>query len=97
MCRIVGAISYLLDMIQTRSTDENGIARLPLHQAVMGDPTQRDLRHRQAGFIRCRFDDFQCLEVVLVPVAWKNSKIGHESTKSKGITVSYNSAKEIDR
>ena len=56
-------------MLNTRRTDKDGISVLPLHQAVVRDPAERDLCERQAVLLHDRLKRRQRLEVGLVPVA----------------------------
>ena len=64
-----GGETYLLDVIQAGRADDDRVAVLALHQAVVRDPAERDLRHRQVVLLRDGLDLGQRVEVGLVPVA----------------------------
>lgn len=58
----------LLDMLQARRPNDNGIAVLALHQAMMRHPAECDLGERQIVHLRDIFDLRQGTEVSFVPV-----------------------------
>lgn len=60
--------SHLLNVLQGRSADDHRVTMLALEQAVMRDPAERDLRHRQLVLLGDRLDRREGLEVRLVPV-----------------------------
>lgn len=59
----------LLDMLRARRPDQHRVPVLALQQAVVRDPAERDLRHRQVVLLRYGLDRGQRAEVGLVPVA----------------------------
>lgn len=61
-------IAHLLDMLQARRTDDHRIAVLPLEQAVVRHPAQRDLGERQPVLVRRPADERERVEVRLLPV-----------------------------
>ena len=60
--------THLLDMVQAGRADDDRIAVLALHQAVVRDPAERDLRHRQVVRLRNLLDGRERVEIGLVPV-----------------------------
>ena len=60
--------AYLLNVVETGGTNDDGVAKLALHQAVVRHPAQRDLRQRQPVLRRDRLDLVESAEVRLVPV-----------------------------
>lgn len=61
-------MTYLFDMLGARCADEHRVAVLPLHEAVVRNPAERDLRQREPVLLRDLLDGGECLEVRLVPV-----------------------------
>ena len=59
----------LLNVLRARRPDEDCVSVLALHQTVVRDPAERDLRHRQVVLLRDGLDLGQRVEVGLVPVA----------------------------
>ena len=55
-------------MLNTRGTDEDCVPVLALHQAVVRDPAEGDLRERQVVLLGDLLDLRQCFEVWLVPI-----------------------------
>ena len=60
--------THLLDMLHARRPDQNRVPVLPLHQAVVRHPAQRDLRQRQSGLRSHGLDLVESAEVRLIPV-----------------------------
>ena len=67
--------SYLLDMLDTRSTDKDRISVLALHQAVVGNPAEGHLGQREAVLLGNSLDRRERAKVGLVPVAFAVSLI----------------------
>lgn len=61
--------TYLLDMLDAGSADEDRVAIFALHQTVVRDPTQGNLSHGQVVLVRHSLDLLEGLEVWLVPVS----------------------------
>lgn len=55
-------------MLQTGRPDEYRVTVLALHQAVMRDPAESDLGHRQIALLRNLFNGRERTEVRVVPV-----------------------------
>lgn len=62
----------LLNMLRTRRPDDNRIAELLLHLAVVRHPPQRDLCEREVVFLRDGLDFSEGFEVWLVPITSGN-------------------------
>ena len=63
------AVAHLFDVVQARRSDDDRVAKLALHEAVVRDPTERDLREGQSMLSSDDLDGIQRLEVVFVPVS----------------------------
>ena len=55
-------------MLHARRPDQNRVPVLPLHQAVVRDPSESDLRESEVVLRRDGLNLIERLEVVLVPV-----------------------------
>lgn len=60
--------THLLDVRQARRADDDRVAVLALHEAVVRHPAERDLGHRQLVLLRDDLDARERLEVRVVPV-----------------------------
>ena len=58
----------LFDVVQAGGTDDNRIAVLSLHQAVLGHPTKGDLSDGQIVLLRDHLNRRKSVEVGIVPV-----------------------------
>ena len=63
------AHTHLLDVVEAGRADNDRVAVLALHEAVVRDPAERDLRHRQAVRLRDLLYRGERVEVRLVPVS----------------------------
>ena len=53
---LVGRTTHLLNMLHARRPDQDSVPVLPLHQAVVRHPPQRDLSERQVMLLRDDLD-----------------------------------------
>ena len=59
----------LLDMLGAGRADDDGVPMFLLHQAVVRDPAQGNLRKGELMLLRDRLDEVERLEVRFIPVA----------------------------
>ena len=62
-------MTYLLDVLDTRRTDEHGVTVLALHEGVVRNPAEGNLSHCQVVLLRDSLDLCEGAEVGLLPVA----------------------------
>ena len=60
----------LFDVLQTGSSNDNRVSIFSLHERMVGDPAQSDFRHRELVLFGDLVEEFDGLEVCLVPISF---------------------------